>query len=340
MKKRIALLLAAVMVLSMVACGGKKEEAPAEAPAEETEAPAEEAEAPAEEAALPKVGFIPQALANASQAYAWTQFQKLAPEYGVEVTVFDEDYDPQNGVAAIGTCVAQGYAAVVCCPSDPSALVPAIMEAREAGVLVGLYSSELPEEYANTDYRDFMCGTNDFLFGQMAAQTVMEAFPDGCNVIEVGGQSGHSAQILRHDGFVDIIDGTNVTLLDTKDCEQWATEDAQAITEDFIVKYGDQIDVVYCHWDGGATGVINALKDAGMNDVYVIGVDGSSVGFDQVKEGTQALCIGQNFTTMTHDALTCITTLLKGEALESDVVFTAPDVITAETIDNFPYPEW
>lgn len=344
MKKRIALLLATVMVLSLAACGSKTEEAPAEEAAVEETVEAEE-EAPAEEAAettgdLPKVAFIPQALANASQAYAWTQFQKLAPEYGFEVTVFDEDYDAQNGVAAIGTCIAQGYAAICCCPTDPSALIPAIMEAKEAGIIVGLYSSELPEGYATTEYRDFMCGTNDFLFGEMAGQTLMEAFPDGCKMVEVGGQSGHSAQILRHDGFVSAIEGSNIEMLDSKDCEQWATEDAMAIMEDFIVKYGDDIEAVFCHWDGGATGVIEALKAAGMNDVYVIGVDGSSVGFDQVNEGTQALCIGQNFTTMTNDALTCIKTILEGGTLESDVVYTAPDVITAETIGNFPYPEW
>lgn len=52
MKKKIALLLVAAMtVASLVACGNSAEDAPAAAPAEETEAPAEEtteAEAPAE----------------------------------------------------------------------------------------------------------------------------------------------------------------------------------------------------------------------------------------------------------------------------------------------------
>ncbi len=46
MKKLIALLLAGALCVSMMACGAKEEEAPAEAPAEtEAEAPAEEAEA-------------------------------------------------------------------------------------------------------------------------------------------------------------------------------------------------------------------------------------------------------------------------------------------------------
>ena len=99
MKKLIALLLVFVMVLTMVACAAKTNAPKTDAPATDeskTEAPAGKI----------KVGFVTQSLTNASQAYAWTQFQKYAPEYGFEVTLFDEDYDSQNGVAAISTCIA------------------------------------------------------------------------------------------------------------------------------------------------------------------------------------------------------------------------------------------
>lgn len=259
------------------------------------------------------------------------------PSTGFEVTLFDEDYDSQNGVAAISTCIAEGYTAICLNPTDPAALVPALKEAKEAGIIIGLYSSDLPDE--SKQYRDFMCGTNDFLFGEIAAQTMMAAFPNGVKMVEVGGQSGHDAQIKRHDGFMSAIDDS-VTVLDSKDVAQWATEDAMAIMEDFISLYGDEIQAVFCHWDTGATGVIQALKNAGIEGVYVIGIDGCSVGYDQVREGTQALCIGQSFSQMTQDAFTCITKLMNGETLESDVVWTEPDIVNAETIDNFPYPEW
>lgn len=339
MKKLIALLLVFVMVLTMVACAAKTNAPKADTPANDTktDAPATDeskTEAPADKI---KVGFVTQSLTNASQAYAWTQFQKYAPEYGFEVTLFDEDYDSQNGIAAISTCIAEGYTAICLNPTDPAALVPALKEAKEAGIIIGLYSSDLPDE--SKQYRDFMCGTNDFLFGEIAAQTMMAAFPNGVKMVEVGGQSGHDAQIKRHDGFMSAIDDS-VTVLDSKDVAQWATEDAMAIMEDFISLYGDEIQAVFCHWDTGATGVIQALKNAGIEGVYVIGIDGCSVGYDQVREGTQALCIGQSFSQMTQDAFTCITKLMNGETLESDVVWTEPDIVNAETIDNFPYPEW
>ena len=342
MKRLMALLLAMVLVLSMAACAGN---APTEGSATEEpsvtdqgpEKPDDSTEKPAVNDGEIKVAFITQSLSNASQAYAWTQFQKYADEYGFTVTVFDENYDPQNGVAAIGNCIAQGYTAICINPTDPSAIIPALMEAKEAGIIVGMYSSEIPEGYEQ--YRDFMCGTDDIMCGEVAAKTLMEAFPDGANVVEVGGQSGHDAQIKRHDGFMATIEGSNIKVLDSKNCEAWASEDAMAIMEDFIVAYGDDIDVVYCHWDVGATGCIEALKNAGMEDVYVIGVDGCSVGYDQVREGTQALSIGQSFSQMTQDAFTNITKILNGEDFE-EVVWTALDIVTIDTIDNFPYPEW
>lgn len=145
MKKLIALLLVFVMVLTMVACAAKTNAPKADMPANDTKTdmPATEESKTEAPAGKIKVGFVTQSLTNASQAYAWTQFQKYAPEYGFEVTLFDEDYDSQNGVAAISTCIAEGYTAICLNPTDPAALVPALKEAKEAGIIIGLYSSDL-----------------------------------------------------------------------------------------------------------------------------------------------------------------------------------------------------
>ena len=98
MKKRIALLLAAVMVLGAAACGSKAEEPAAAEPAQTEEAPEAAASGeetpgtePAGDGSLAKVAFITQSLANPSQAYAWKLIQQYAADYGFEVTVFDYD---------------------------------------------------------------------------------------------------------------------------------------------------------------------------------------------------------------------------------------------------------
>lgn len=54
----------------------------------------------------------------------------------------------------------------------------------------------------------------------------------------------------------------------------------------------------------------------------------------------QALSVGQSFTQMTKDAFDCITKILNGETLENDVIWTNLDIVTAENVNDLPYPEW
>ena len=346
MKKMIALLLATAMVGSLAACGSGSSDTTTE-PESSTEASTQTDSTDAAEETTGddtaasgdaiKIGWIVQDMANESQSYSCRIAEEQAAQLGLDFTYYDQAGDAQKATDAISTCIAQGMDAIIINPADPQAVVPALMEAKDAGIVVGLFSSDLSEE--NQQYRDFFCGTNDTMAGEEAAQAVIDAFPDGCNVVEIGGQSGHDAQVKRHDGFEKGLEGSNITVLDSQNCDAWATEDAMAIMEDFIVKYGDQIDAVFCHWDNGATGVINALQNANMEDVYIMAVDGCAAGYDQVKAGTQAVCIGQSFSNMVAKSLECAQAAVNGESYE-EINWIPLDIVTADNVDSLPYPEW
>ena len=73
-----------------------------------------------------------------------------------------------------------------------------------------------------------------------------------------------------------------------------------------ITKYGDKIQFIFCHWDNGATGVINALKavnEPWANEVLIIGVDGNKVGFQQVESWPNYISIAQNAETITSKVM-------------------------------------
>jgi ribose transport system substrate-binding protein len=172
------------------------------------------------------------------------------------VTSFEGQNDVQKEAAAVLQCIADGYEVIFINPSDIQGIVPSLMEAKEAGLIIGMFSSQPPED---ATWYDFFCGCDDTLAGQRGAQAFLAAFPDGAKVVEVGGQAGHDAQIKRRDGFREGIEGSGIVVLDSQNCNGWVTADAMAIAEDFITKYGDEIDGVFCHWDNGATGVIEEL---------------------------------------------------------------------------------
>ena len=216
-KKILVLLLTLMMVVGVFACAPVTAPATDEPAAQATEAPAaEEAAAPAEGAKTYKAAFIAQSLINESQAYAWKQFQQYCGEYGFEMTAFDGQGDIQNDVKAVSTCIAQDYDVIFINPNDINAIVPSLMEAKEAGIIIGMFSSDLTE--ANWAYRDFFCGVNDTMAGQTAAQAFIDHFPDGATIVEIGGQAGLAAQIKRHDGFAEVLADSNITVLDTQNC--------------------------------------------------------------------------------------------------------------------------
>lgn len=345
-KKLVATLLASGMVILLAGCGAKQETSatesttPSATEGAETSATAEQIETQEEagnaEQGL-KVAFVVQDMSNESMAYSYRMMEEYAADYGITMTAFDEANDPQKGVDAIGTCIAQKYDAMIVCPSDSAAVVPALMEAKEAGIIIGMFTADLPEEAQQ--YRDFYCGVNDTQAGEAAANALIEAFPNGCNVVEIGGQSGHDAQIKRGDGFKKGLEGSNINVLASQNCEAWSTEDAMAIMEDFITKYNDEIDAVFCHWDNGATGVINALDNAGIDDVFVIGIDGNSAGYDQVKSGKQSVSLGQSFSNMVIKSFENINAAKNGEGFEA-VNWIPMDVVTSDNVEELPYPEW
>jgi ABC-type sugar transport system substrate-binding protein len=318
-KKSLMLVTIMIMVVSLLAgCT-----APAAAPAADT---------------TKTLVFIPGQLANPSQAFGWKMFQKHAADYGFEVSVLDGGGDVQVQTKAINDAVAQKPDVLMVNPNDAVAIAPVLKAAKDAGVVVGLFM--VKNAPGTDDSINFYATVDDVQAGQFAADAIQKEFPNGATGVEVGGQAGHDAAIRRHDGFANAIAGTNITVLDYKNPQQWDTAQAQAIMEDFITKYGDQIQFVFCHWDNGATGVINALTAANKTDVMIVAVDGNKVAYQQVQSWPNYISIGQNAETIAMKSMEMANLFLKKDAAAKIDVIVPFDIITKDTYKNFTPPEW
>jgi len=285
-----------------------------------------------------RAAFVSQALSNPSQKFSWDEFQRLAPDYGFEMHVFAGESESAVEVAGIEQAIAEGYDAIFINPSSIEAIIPALRQAKDAGLIVGMFSLELPQEYQYL--RDFFCGSDDYFGGILAGQFVSDQFPDGANFVEVGGQDGHPVQVMRSEGFRAGI-ASNIIELDARNCpNSWSGIEALAIMEDFIVKYGKKIDIVWCHWDNGASAVIEAVQAAGYKpgsgpgEIFIIGVDGNSTGYQQVKDGIQALSIGKDWTNMARKSLENARIMLEGGTVDAhnDIPM---DMVTLEALDMY-----
>ena len=286
-----------------------------------------------------KAAFIVSNMANESQAFSAKQFLKYGSEFGFDMYTFDAKGDTQAESQIVTNCIAQKIKVIFLNPNDINAIVPSLMKAKQAGLIVGMFSSDLAP--ANQQYRDFYAGVNDTMAGEQAAQAFIKAFPSGAKIVEIGGQAGHDAQVKRHDGFNGAkgVKGSKIQVIDYKACQQWATDQAQAIMEDDIVKFGKDIQGVFVHWDNGATGVIQAAKAAGLKNLFIVGVDGNRAGYYQVQSGDQAVSIAQDFTVMAKKDLELAKAVVAGKKVQA-VNFVPLTVVDKTSIASFDPPEW
>ena len=297
-------------------------------------------EAPSSAAGLPTLAFIAQ-MQNPSQAFSWKMYQKNAPKYGFNVINLDNKGDVQTQTAAINSAVAQKVAAIAINPVDEAGYVPATTAAMGGGTVVCL--SMVPPAESAINGSTCSVSVDDILGGKTAAEAIMHFFPNGATGVEIGGQAGHVAANNRHTGFTEGIAGKNITVLDYKNPTAWDTAQAQAIAEDMITKYGDKIQFIFCHWDNGATGVINALKAVNAdwaNNVLIIGVDGNKTGFEQVESWKNYISIAQNAETITSKVMEESMKFIKKDPTAEKKNIIPFDVITKETIGQYTAPEW
>ena len=68
-------------------------------------------------------------------------------------------------------------------------------------------------------------------------------------------------------------------------------------------------------------------------------IDGSRSGFDQVKDGTQNVCISQNVVNISLKALEVIRNAADGKEYEAEN-YVPLDIVTKDNVEELPYPEW
>lgn len=265
MKKALSLVLALMMMLALVACGGG--DAPAsEAPAEESAAPAEDGgeeapegeEAPAGDSDV-SIVMISQAKGNEYFIAANLGAEKAAAELGIDF-VYD---GPSTGrvdlqIEMINTYMSSGVDAMCVATVDSTTIAPAIQAAMDAGIKVITYD-------VDADARDFFVNPAD---PKLYAQTLIDTM-----VKDAGSEEFEYVLLCEH--LTDVMQSMymeyaeeyakeaypGLTMLELKQCGQ-SQEDAYTITKDLMKVYPD----VKGFASVGTIifpGIIEAVKDAG-----------------------------------------------------------------------------
>ena len=220
-----------------------------------------------------------------------------AEELGVNLSAYagKVDGDHETQVAAIETCIADGAKGILITASDTSSIVPAVQQARDAGLVVIALDTPLDP----IDAADMTFATDNFLAGELIGQWAAAALGDDAANAKIAmldlAVSQPTVGVLRDQGFLK---GFGIELGDPN---RWGDEDDARIVGNDVTAGNEEggrkamenllakdpmINVVYTINEPAAAGAYEALKSIGReNDVLIVSVDGGCPGVQNVKEG-------------------------------------------------------
>ena len=222
--------------------------------------------------------------------------QAKAEELGMTLKSFAGkiDGDHETQVQAIETCILDGAKGILLTASDTSSIVPAVQQARDAGLLVIALDTPLTP----IDAADATFATDNFLAGELIGKWAAGTHGD-TSTAKIGMMNINVSQptvgVLRNQGFLT---GFGI---DLGDPNKWgdetdprivnnevtnANEEGGRKSMENLLTMDDGTNVLYTINEPAAAGAYETLKDFGKtDDVIVVSVDGGCPGVQAVADG-------------------------------------------------------
>lgn len=269
------------------------------------------------------------------------QVKKMAAEYGITLAIVDAEDDPGRQSQQMPELIAQKPDVIVVWALNAAGIVPALKQAHDAGIPIVTIVADVDQ--SGKQYVTAHAGPNDTLQGTQAAQALIDAMGGKGNVVEVRGPTGFGPADQRAQAFADVAAKyPGIKLLGTQD-GAWSVEKGQSQMENFITRFGKQIDGVLTS-DGytgtGAALAVEAAIKAGTLDAGHIKFsdpNGVATSYDLVKEGKYAATVLQLPQDDAEFSFKIAIKVAAGIPVERYNYLQCP-VVTKDNVDKYPRP--
>ncbi len=342
-KKLFAMLIVALTVLSLVACGGSgtdKEEDSKEN--KETVADDKDVEVDdekSEDVESYTIGYAPATLNNAFWLAVKDGVVEAIEEKGIKVNLVDVDANGDQSIMndRIFDLLSSGIDALLIAPADSTACTAALNAAHEAGVPIINFDTPVD---AN-DLVETIIASDNYNAGFVVGKDVSGKIEDGAKILVLHSPRA-SACVERYDGFIDALDesGKKYTIVNVLDGEG-DQETSMRLATDAIVADPD-LSVIFAVNDPSAMGAVNAIQQASVElekGILVYGVDGNPDAKKMIKEGDMEGTGSQSPETLGYKSMMSAFTVLEGGSLEKNIVVDT-FLITKENVDEFGIDGW
>ncbi len=257
---------------------------------------------------------------------------QAAESAGASLAIFNANNDPAAQNNAVETYIAQDVDGIVVVAIDTNGIMPAVIQAANAGIPVVAVDAILPDGPHISQV-----GVNNYGAGQDIGKTFLDyvdANLGGSAKIGIVGALNSTIQNVRQKGFEDTI-GANagvevVGVVDGRNIQ----DNALAAAENLLTANPD-MQAIYATGEPALVGAIAAVISQGAQDrIKVFGWDLTAQVIDGIDEGFVQAVVQQDPAGMGGAAVDALLTVLKGDSVPrvTDVPIT---IVTSDNVDDF-----
>ena len=234
--------------------------------------------------------------------------------------------DDAKQIECINNAVAGGYDALMVAANSEDAVSGALQEAIDAGMKLVYVDSPANVEAEAT------FSTDNKAAGKTAGEEMIKALEEkgvkdgSIGIVNINNSTNTAIQ--REAGFREAFEGTDYELLETQFCEGDAAK-AQTIAENYIT---EGVVGIYGTNEGASTGVGNAIKASGSDEIIGVGFDKSDTLKGLIEDGYLVCTMAQNPDQMGKRGVQACIKALNGEDLGGEVTDTGVSVLTKESL--------
>ncbi len=242
--------------------------------------------------------WIHSGASNQSEQRAYAGFMASVEENGWTWTVSEVNSEDSGDKVAnnISDAVAKGCDVIIASMADVRASAAAIQEANDANIPIFTIDS------GYTDGVVVDTTSNNYVMAAKVSTYLTDIMGGEGNlcILSATGFAGGRKRgetlyaVLKECSGITVLDDHNIDLTDFYN-------DSANTMEDWISRFGDDIDAVWCVWDEPAMAVTNVLAAAGYSrdDVIVTGIDGNESAVQMMRDGSPIIAtVAQPFEMM------------------------------------------
>lgn len=320
-KKIGAMLLAAVMTVSLAACGGGGK------------GDSKDGSSSSSSSDKKRVCFVARASADTFAAWLTTEMKNEAKNYdNIELTCVSGEGDDNKENGLLEDCVTKNYDLVIVQSNNNGAQAPYVQQLVDAGIpVITTNPTTHQSDLDGSDDDSVMEGTgtvdaDPIAQAKVSADRAVEEVPKNANVVVLNGPSGNFHADKRREAWTKyFFDKRPDVKILYEDYANWNSDEALTLMESWV-QSGTHIDAIISMNDNMAAGAIEAIRDDkeyiaadGTPSFLAYGVDGTAQGCLLIKEGLLTSTALQSAADLAKKNMEYADKVVNGEVKVTDV---------------------